>query len=398
MATPRKPKTLLQQLKEELERNSIKQGEPASIQGMLENFGEEAKSFFGGPDAQAKSRAQKQEVRDEAVTEFDNNIRVEDNRAAGGSQMFNLVNDSAEVYKGVAKGQELLDMARGPTAGTGNPAAATDLGAAAPRPAAGPEGSLKADQLLAAASAPMTLDGVVDDVMSNKQEGKFKPAGEATDETPRAQDFLDNKAPKFDASKLVTKNAQGNYVRDYDPQNIMMAQRGFNRNQRDMELRDRTDKRKDFAATLDAANYDPSTASSEDKAEFYAQGKELGLSSQQIDKYANDQLTNNAKSAAERTALSTRSGGAQGSSGGVSTEQSRKGVQGSSGGVSTEQSRKGVQGASSQVQGSASRVSGYSAGRGSPLRQESKRISKNPTPRERRAAKDEEEEEKKKNA
>lgn len=378
MATPRKPKTLLEQLKEELERNSIKKGEPASIQGMLENFGEEAKSFFGGPDAQAKSRAQKQEVRDEAVTEFDNNIRVEENRAAGGSQMFNLVNDSAQVYKGVAKGQELLDMARGPTAGTGNPAAATDLGAAAPRPAAGPEGSLKADQLLAAASAPMTLDGVVDDVMSNQQEGKFKPAGE----TPRAQDFLDNKAPKFDASKLVTKNAQGNYVRDYDPQNIMMAQRGFNRNQRDMELRDRTDKRKDFAATLDAANYDPSTASSEDKAEFYAQGKELGLSSQQIDKYANDQLTNNAKSAAERTALSTRSGGAQGSSGGVSTEQSRK----------------GVQGASSQVQGSASRVSGYSAGRGSSLRQESKRISKNPTPRERRAAKDEEEEEKKKNA
>ena len=292
MATPRKPKTLLEQLKEELERNSIKKGEPASIQGMLENFGEEAKSFFSGPDAQAKSRAQKQEVRDEAVTEFDNNIRVEENRAAGGSQLFNLVNDSAEVYKGVAKGQELLDMARGPTAGTGNPAAATDLGAAAPRPAAGPEGSLKADQLLAAASAPMTLDGVVDDVMSNQQEGKFKPAGEATavaaDETPRDQDFLDNKAPKFDASKLVTKNAQGNYVRDYDPQNIMMAQRGFNRNQRDMELRDRTDKRKDFAATLDAANYDPSTASSEDKAEFYAQGKELGLSSQQIDKYAND--------------------------------------------------------------------------------------------------------------
>ena len=377
MATPRKPKTLLQQLKEELERNSIKQGEPASIQGMLGNFGEEAKSFFGGPDAQAKSRAQKQEVRDEAVTEFDNNIRVEDNRAAGGSQLFNSVNDSAEVYKGVAKGQELLDMARGPTAGTGNPAAATDLGAAAPRPAAGPEGSLKADQLLAAASAPMTLDGVVDDVMSNKQEGKFKPAGEATDETPRAQDFLDNKAPKFDASKLVTKNAQGNYVRDYDPQNIMMAQRGFNRNQRDMELRDRTDKRKDFAATLDAANYDPSTASSEDKAEFYAQGKELGLSSQQIDKYANDQLTNNAKSAAERTALSTRSGGAQGSSGGVSTEQSRKGVQGATG---------RVQGASSQVQDSASMVSEYSAGRGSSLRQESKRISKNPTPRERRAA------------
>jgi len=386
-------KEYLKQLQEALQRGQIQRGEPASIQGALENFGAEAKSFFGGPDAQAKSRAQKQKVRDEAVRDYDNNLRVEKNRAAGGSQLFNSVNDSAQVYKGVAKGQELLDMARGPTAGTGNPAAATDLGAAAPRPAAGPEGSLKADQLLAAASAPMTLDGVVDDVMSNKQEGKFKPAGE----TPRAQDFVEKiDAPKFDASKLVTKNAQGNYVRDYDPQNIMMAQRGFNRNQRDMELRDRTDKRKDFAATLDAANYDPSTASSEDKAEFYAQGKELGLSSQQIDKYANDQLTNNAKSAAERTALSTRSGGAQGSSGGVSTEQSRKGVQGSSGGVSTEQSRKGVQGASSQVQDSASRVSGYSAGRNSPLRQESKRISKNPTPRERRAAK--EEEEKKKNA
>ena len=375
MATPRKPKTLLQQLKEELERNSIKQGEPASIQGMLENFGEEAKSFFGGPDAQAKSRAQKQEVRDEAVTEFDNNIRVEDNRAAGGSQMFNLVNDSAEVYKGVAKGQELLDMARGPTAGTGNPAAATDLGAAAPRPAAGPEGSLKADQLLAAASAPMTLDGVVDDVMSNKQEGKFKPAGE----TPRAQDFVEKiDAPKFDASKLVTKNAQGNYVRDYDPQNIMMAQRGFNRNQRDMELRDRTDKRKDFASVLNAANYDPSTASSEDKTNFYAQGKALGLSSDQIDKYANNQLDENAKSVAGRNRM-----------GGTTSR-------GSSSGVSTDQSRKGVQGASSQVQDSASRVSEYSAGRGSSLRQESKRISKNPTPRERRAAK--EEEEKKKNA
>jgi len=188
-------------------------------------------------------------------------------------------------------------------------------------------------------------------------------------EKPEAQDS-NNKAPQFNPATLVTKDSQGNYVRDEDPKNIMMAQRGFNRNQRDMELRDRTDKRKDFAATLDAANYDPSTASSEDKAEFYAQGKELGLSSQQIDKYANDQLTQNAKSAAERTALSTRSGGAQGSSGGVSTEQSRK----------------GVQGASSQVQDSASMVSEYSAGRGSSLRQESKRISKNPTPRERRAA------------
>jgi len=370
-------KEYLKKIQEDLQRGQIQGGEPASIQGALENFGAEVKSFFGGPDKQAESRDKKKKARDEAVRDYDNNLRVEKNRAAGGSQLFNSVNDSAQVYKGVAKGQELLDMARGPTAGTGNPAAATDLGAAAPRPAAGPEGSLKADQLLAAASAPMTLDGVVDDVMSNKQEGKFKPAGE----TPRAQDFVEKiDAPKFDASKLVTKNAQGNYVRDYDPQNIMMAQRGFNRNQRDMELRDRTDKRKDFAATLDAANYDPSTASSEDKAEFYAQGKELGLSSQQIDKYANDQLTNNAKSAAERTALSTRSGGAQGSSGGVSTEQSRK----------------GVQGASSQVQDSASRVSGYSAGRNSPLRQESKRISKNPTPRERRAAAAAKEEEEKK--
>ena len=372
-------KEYLKQLQEALQRGQIQRGEPASIQGALENFGAEAKSFFGGPDAQAKSRAQKQKVRDEAVRDYDNNLRVEKNRAAGGSQLFNSVNDSAQVYKGVAKGQELLDMARGPTAGTGNPAAATDLGAAAPRPAAGPEGSLKADQLLAAASAPMTLDGVVDDVMSNQQEGKFKPAGE----TPRAQDFVEKiDAPKFDASKLVTKNAQGNYVRDYDPQNIMMAQRGFNRNQRDMELRDRTDKRKDFASVLNAANYDPSTASSEDKTNFYAQGKALGLSSDQIDKYANNQLDENAKSVAGRNRM-----------GGTTSR-------GSSSGVSTDQSRKGVQGASSQVQDSASRVSGtgYSAGRGSSLRQDSKRISSSPTPSERRAAAAAKEEEAKRNA
>jgi len=225
----------------------------------------------------------------------------------------------------------------------------------------------------------MTLDGVVDDVMSNKQEGKFKPAGE----TPRAQDFVEKiDAPKFDASKLVTKNAQGNYVRDYDPQNIMMAQRGFNRNQRDMELRDRTDKRKDFASVLNAANYDPSTASSEDKTNFYAQGKALGLSSDQIDKYANNQLDENAKSVAGRNRM-----------GGTTSR-------GSSSGVSTDQSRKGVQGASSQVQDSASRVSGtgYSAGRGSSLRQDSKRISSSPTPSERRAAAAAKEEEAKRNA
>jgi len=225
----------------------------------------------------------------------------------------------------------------------------------------------------------MTLDGVVDDVMSNKQEGKFKPAGE----TPRAQDFVEKiDAPKFDASKLVTKNAQGNYVRDYDPQNIMMAQRGFNRNQRDMELRDRTDKRKDFASVLNAANYDPSTASSEDKTNFYAQGKALGLSSDQIDKYANNQLDENAKSVAGRNRM-----------GGTTSR-------GSSSGVSTDQSRKGVQGASSQVQNSASRVSGtgYSAGRGSSLRQDPKRISSSPTPSERRAAAAAKEEEAKRNA
>jgi hypothetical protein len=267
---------------------------------------------------------------------------------------------------------------------------------------------LKADQLLAAASEPMTLDGVVDDVMDNQDEGKFKPAGDVPsitpDETPKAQDFVDKiDAPQFDPSKLVTKDSQGNYVRDENPKNIMMAQRGFNLNQRDMELRDRTDKRKDFASTLDAANYDPSTASSEDKANFYAQGKELGLSSRQIDKYANDQLDKQLVRTNARTLASSRVGGSRGSPIGVYTEQSRKGVQGSSSGVSTEQSKKGVQGASSQVQNSASRISGggYTAGRGSSLRQEAKRISSSPTPSERRAAaaaKKEEEDEKKNNA
>jgi hypothetical protein len=374
-------KEYLKKLQEDLQRQQIQQGEPASIQGALKNFGAEVKSFFGGPDAQAKSRDTKKEARDEAVTAYDNNLRVEENRAAGGSELFNSVGRATNSFESSYNAKQLMDAARGPIAPSLD--AGVELGAAAPR-SISPEGSLKADQLLAAASEPMTLDGVVDDVLANGREGKFQPAGE----TPKAQDFLDKQdegAPKFNPATLVTKDSQGNYVRDEDPKNIMMAQRGFNRNQRDLELRDRTDKRKDFASTLDAANYDPSTASSEDKANFYAQGKELGLSSKQIDKYANDQLTKNAKSAAERTALSTRSGGAQGSSSGVSTDQSRKGVQGAKG---------GVQGASSQVQGSASMVSEYSAGRGSSLRQESKRISKNPTPRERRA----EEEKKKRNA
>jgi hypothetical protein len=382
----------LKKLQEDLKRKQLEQGEPPSLQKAFKNLGSEMGSFFGGPDKQAESRDKKKKIRSAEARDYSNTLLENSNREAGGSTMFNLVNDPVNDVVGPAKGQQLLDMARGPKFPMLD--AGTDIANPALTRETSPEGSLKADQLLAAASEPMTLDGVVDDVMDNQDEGKFKPAGDVPsitpDETPKAQDFVDKiDAPQFDPSKLVTKNSQGNYVRDENPQNIMMAQRGFNLNQRDMELRDRTDKRKDFASTLDAANYDPSTASSEDKANFYAQGKELGLSSRQIDKYANDQLDKNAKRVAGRNMM-----------GGGTTSS---GVRGSSSGVSTEQSRKGVQGATSQVQNSASRIAGggYTAGRGSSLRQEPKRISSSPTPSERRAAaaaKKEEEDEKKNNA
>ena len=109
--------------------------------------------------------------------------------------------------------------------------------------------------------------------------------------TPKADKFL----AKFDPSELVTKNNQGNNVRDYNPQNLAAAERAFNMNQNKIANQARTDKRKDFASQLNAANYNPATASSEDKANFYAMGKDMGLSSDQIDSYANKQLDKQAE-------------------------------------------------------------------------------------------------------
>ena len=174
---------------------------------MLNNLGAESQSFLSGPDAQAESRRKGQASRDKSLISYDQNKLSTQG-----------IDDSLDFFKGAAgvvKGQGLLDRARGPKAPMLD--AGTDIANPALTRETSPEGSLKADQLLASASEPMTLDGVVDDVMDNQDEGKFKPAGEVPeitpDETPKAQDFVDKiDAPKFDPSKLVTKDSQGNYV------------------------------------------------------------------------------------------------------------------------------------------------------------------------------------------
>lgn len=159
------------------------------------------------------------------------------------------------------------------------------------------EGSLKADQLMATASEPVALGGVVDDVVNAGKAGKFQASPQATPQaTPKADAYMAKReAPKFDASKVMTKDAQGNYVPEEDPSKLRAAEMGFNRNALAMEREDRTSRRKDFASQLNAANYNPATASSEDKAKFYAMGKDMGLSSDQIDSYANKQLDKQAE-------------------------------------------------------------------------------------------------------
>lgn len=106
------------------------------------------------------------------------------------------------------------------------------------------------------------------------------------DETPKSYVVQPEEAPTFDPTKL-----EG----DRSPRAMALAQMGFNMNKLRLEREARTAGRKDFAAALDAAGYDPSTASAKDKATFYAQGKELGLSSKQIDKYALDRAEKIAK-------------------------------------------------------------------------------------------------------
>ena len=110
--------------------------------------------------------------------------------------------------------------------------------------------------------------------------------GKAPAAPPKSYVVQPEEAPTFDPTKL-----EG----DRSPRAMALAQMGFNMNKLRLEREARTAGRKDFAAALDAAGYDPSTASSEDKAKFYAQGKELGLSSKQIDKYALDRAEKIAK-------------------------------------------------------------------------------------------------------
>lgn len=192
--------------------------------------------------------------------------------------------DRQKREAGIAKGQELLDLAGG-----GEPYKFPTQ----PERQISPEGVLKGNQLSATASSPMNLGGVVDDVMAYGQEGKFQPAA-----TPKAQEFMakqePRERPKFDPSKVVEKDASGNYYQVTDKDALISAERNFNMAQRQQDkseaLADRTDRRKDFASQLNAANYDPSKASSEDKAKFYEMGKSMGLSSDQIDSYANKQL------------------------------------------------------------------------------------------------------------
>ena len=110
--------------------------------------------------------------------------------------------------------------------------------------------------------------------------------GKAPAAPPKSYVVQPEKAPTFDPNKMVG---------DRSPRAMALAQMGFNRNKLRLEREARTAGRKDFAAALDAAGYDPSTASAKDKATFYAQGKELGLSSKQIDKYALDRAEKIAK-------------------------------------------------------------------------------------------------------
>ena len=249
-----------------LQRGQIKRGEPASLQGMFKNFGAEMDSFFSGPSAQAKSRRKQQNIRDEQLKKFDS-------MTSTGSSMSNVFSD----------------ITRPPKIDETNPALPVQGPQEQPRQVTA-EGSLKADQLMAMASDPVALGGVVDDVVNA---GKFQASPQAT---PKADAYMAKReAPKFDASKVMTKDAQGNYVPEEDPSKLRAAEMGFNRNALAMEREDRTSRRKDFASQLNAANYNPATASSEDKAKFYARGKDMGLSSDQIDSYANKQLDKQAE-------------------------------------------------------------------------------------------------------
>ena len=134
--------------------------------------------------------------------------------------------------------------------------------------------------------------------------------------TPKADAYMAKReAPKFDPNTMI----------DTDPRNARLAEMGFNRNALAMEREDRTSRRKDFASQLNTANYNPATASSEDKAKFYAMGKDMGLSSDQIDSYANKQLDKQAERDYKRANMGKfletvdsrrgRSSGVQGSSG-----------------------------------------------------------------------------------
>ena len=95
-------------------------------------------------------------------------------------------------------------------------------------------------------------------------------------------------APKQETTQGTAQATTQNTTTNKRPANIESAGQLF-RNLYDQNQR--LEGRKDFAASLDAAGYDPTSASAEDKAKFYAQGKELGLTSKQIDKYRNDQMS-----------------------------------------------------------------------------------------------------------
>ena len=117
-------KNLFADVKEDLTRGQIKRGEPASLQGMLKNLGEEAESFLSGPNAQADSRREGQAARDKALQAYDQNKRVADNKAAGGSSMFNTVMDTAvaglETVSNAKPKVDVIDYTDAPMEGPEN--------------------------------------------------------------------------------------------------------------------------------------------------------------------------------------------------------------------------------------------------------------------------------------
>lgn len=226
------------QLKEDLTRGQIKNGKPPSLQGMLKNAGKEAQSFFSGPNAQADSRREGQAARDKALQAYDQNKRVADNKAAGGSSMSNTVMDTAvaglETVSNAKPKVDVIDYTDAPMEGP-KPEVIDYTNA----PVEGPQNQ-KAQSFL------------------DKRYSPQKMGGTAT--------FIGDKKFKREARNRETR-----------------AQNFFAQNQQ-------LEARKEFAADLYKNKFNPETASDENRKNYFERGESMGLTPQQMDKYTQSYL------------------------------------------------------------------------------------------------------------